>query len=259
MTCLVQLDRVTVKINKKVILQNVSLNLYKGECTAIVGSSGSGKSSLALTILGLLPLTAGKIFFHSSQTLPKAKLAQIIWQDIQGSLNPSLPVHSILSESLKIIGGYSNKDLKQAMHAVLQAVNLPLNILPIKPRKLSGGQQQRVAIAKALICHPELLICDEPLSALDSLNQSIILDLFHKIKHSTQSTLLFITHDIAAAYSLADRIVVLDDGMIVENSRKDEIFSNPQHNKTKKLLEAVPVFSLYKAYLSEETPQHALC
>lgn len=258
MACLLYLDRVTIQINHRTILQNISLRLNRGECTAIVGSSGSGKSSLALSILGLIPPYSGTITFYTPAGMHQAKRSQMIWQDIQGCLNPSLSVRNILAESLHIMGGYSSQEQLLAIHEVLQAVNLPLNVLNLKPKKLSGGQQQRIAIAKALICKPELLICDEPLSALDSLNQSIILDLFNHIKKTTSSTLLFITHDIAAAYALADRIIVLDEGKIVEDAEKKEIFSNPKHPQTQNLLEAIPSFSLYDAH-KEKNSQMALC
>lgn len=245
MTPLITLDHVTVTINRRVILNDISLTLNQGECVAIVGTSGSGKSSLALTILGLLPLTSGKVTFHTPPTTHKAQRSQIIWQDVQGSLNPSLSIHTILSEPLVIMGTASKSEREHAIERILQAVNLPSTILTMRPSQLSGGQQQRVAIAKALICNPLLLICDEPLSALDCLNQSIILKLFDHIKQTINSTFLFITHDIAATYTLADRVIVLDEGKIVEVATKEEIFSNPQHPKTIDLLDAVPAFSLY--------------
>lgn len=252
---LISLNHVSVHINKRAILKNIDLQLNQGECVAIVGASGSGKSSLALTILDLLPLHSGSIAFHVPASVHKAQKAQIIWQNIQGSLNPCLSIRSILLEPLLIIGNYSKQECEQAIEQILYAVNLSPSILSLRPGKLSGGQQQRLAIAKALICKPLLLICDEPLSALDSLNQSVILQLFHDIKQKTNCTFLFITHDIAATYTLADRVVVLDQGHIVEAATKQEIFANPQHPKTKDLLDAVPSFSLYSAESPQESPE----
>lgn len=241
MHTLLTIETLSLTIRKKTILNKVCLTLCRGECLAIVGASGSGKSSLALTILGLFQPTHGHITFVTSTHKPKAKAVQMIWQDVSSSLNPAMTVKDLILEPLKIIG---EECPQEKICHILHLVNLPSSFLHLKPHKLSGGQKQRVAIARALICEPELIICDEPLSSLDTRNQSLILDLFRTIKHHCSSTLLFITHDMSAAYYLADKIAVMEQGTIVETERTETIFSSPHHPATQQLLNAIPKFFL---------------
>ncbi|EPP35549.1 ABC transporter family protein [Chlamydia ibidis] len=243
MTYLLTIHDLSISIHKQPILRNISLKLKKGECLTVVGASGSGKSSLALSILGLIKADKGEINFHVHAT-PKAKAIQIVWQDVCSSLNPTMSVRDLISEPLNILGIRSKETQEKEIYKVLQLVNLPISILKLKPHKLSGGQKQRVAIAKALVCRPSLLICDEPISALDTLNQALILELFQTIKEKHQITLLFITHDMSAAYYMADSIAVLDKGQLVEYGDKEKIFSSPEHPKTQDLLDAIPLFSI---------------
>ncbi|MBQ8498361.1 ATP-binding cassette domain-containing protein, partial [Chlamydia sp.] len=154
-----------------------------------------------------------------------------------------MTVQEIIAEPLNILGVFSKSQQQEEIDYVLKLVNLPKSFLSLRPNKLSGGQRQRVAIAKALICKPELIICDEPLSALDTMNQSLILNLFQKIKNQYNNAFLFITHDMSAAYTLADRIAVMDCGSLVEVASKSEIFSSPKHVKTRELLDAIPSFT----------------
>ncbi|ANH78949.1 ABC transporter ATP-binding protein [Candidatus Chlamydia sanziniae] len=244
MTHLITIENLSLTIRKQKILNHINLKLKRGECLTLVGPSGSGKSSLALLILGLLKADTGTITFNLNSKTPRASLVQMIWQDIHSSLNPTMSTQNLIAEPLRVIGTYSKKEEKQQIYRVLELVNLPHTILNLKPYKLSGGQKQRVAIAKALVSNPKLLICDEPLSSLDTLNQSLILKLFQTIKQECNITLLFITHDMSAAYSIAETIAVLDKGLIVEHGPKEEIFSTPKHNKTQELLDAIPRFSL---------------
>ncbi|WP_284443468.1 ABC transporter ATP-binding protein [Chlamydia gallinacea] len=240
MTHLVTIEHLSLTMRKHVLLKDICLQLNKGECLAIVGSSGSGKSSLALTILGLLKPNTGTITFHVHPKMPKAKIVQMVWQDISSSLNPTMCVEELILEPLNILGIRS----KERLYQVLDLVHLPRSLLPLKPHQLSGGQKQCVAIAKALICEPNLLICDEPLSALDTLNRSLILERFQTIKQECKSTLLFITHDMSATYYLADTIAVMHQGMLVEYGPTKKIFQTPEHKKTQELLDAIPRFSL---------------
>ncbi|WP_366223894.1 ABC transporter ATP-binding protein [Chlamydia buteonis] len=244
MTNLITIKNLSISIRKQVILNDINLELKKGECLTVVGASGSGKSSLALAILGLMRPNEGTITFHVDPKTPKAKTVQIVWQDIHSSLNPTMSVEDLILEPLHIIGTYSKEKQKEKILSVLHLVNLPLSVLRLKPYKLSGGQKQRVAIAKALVCEPDLLICDEPISALDTLNQSLILELFQTIKQQCESTLLFITHDMSAAYYIADTIAVMDKGSLVEYAPREKIFMDPKHKKTQDLLDAIPLFSL---------------
>ncbi|ACZ33177.1 oligopeptide ABC transporter, ATP-binding protein OppF [Chlamydia pneumoniae LPCoLN] len=244
MTTLLSIKDLSLTIRGKKILNHINLNLIKGSCLTIVGPSGSGKSSLALTILDLLKPTTGTITFHMDPKIPRARKVQVIWQDIDSSLNPCMSIKGIISEPLNIIGTYSKAEQNKEIYNVLDLVNLPKSVLHLKPYKLSGGQKQRIAIAKALVSKPELLICDEPLSSLDTLNQSLILDLFQTIKKEYQNTLLFITHDMSAAYYIADTIAVMDQGSLVEHACREKIFSTPEHTTTQDLLDAIPIFSL---------------
>lgn len=246
MTHLVTIHHLSLTIRKRILLKDICLQLTKGECLAVVGSSGSGKSSLALAILGLIQPSQGTITFYSDPKTPKAKVIQMVWQDISSSLNPMMCVEELILEPLHILGIPS----KEKLYQVLDLVNLPQSFLPLKPYQLSGGQKQCVAIARALICEPDLLICDEPLSALDTLNRSHILELFQTIKREYKTTLIFITHDMSATYYLADSIAVMHQGRIVEYASKEKIFQTPQHIKTQELLDAIPRFSLeYTSYL----------
>ncbi|WP_201456990.1 ABC transporter ATP-binding protein [Chlamydia sp. 17-3921] len=244
MTDLVTLKNLSLSIRNQKILSNINLTLTRGECVTIVGASGSGKSTLALAILGLLKPSEGSIIFHQDVPKPKAQTVQMIWQDVHSSLNPTISIKDLISEPLRILKTYSKAEQQKEIFNTLELVNLPRTILDLKPHKLSGGQKQRVAIAKAIVCRPELLICDEPLSSLDTLNQSLILELFKKIQQEYKNTLLFITHDMSAAYYIADTIAVMDKGQIVEHAPKEQIFCSPLHEKTQELLDAIPLFSL---------------
>lgn len=244
MSTLVSIKDLSLTIRKQPILRNVHLEICRGECLTIVGASGSGKTSLALAILGLLPPDAqDSIDFHIPPKTPRTKAVQMIWQDVYSSLNPMMTVQEIIAEPLHIMGGLSKSQQQEEIAHVLKLVHLPKSFLSLRPNKLSGGQRQRVAIAKALVCKPELIICDEPLSALDTMNQKLILDLFQTIKNQYNNTFLFITHDMSAAYTLADKIAVMDRGYLVEIASKQEIFSSPKHIKTRELLDAIPAFT----------------
>ncbi len=225
-------------------MSNVCLTMFEGSCLALVGESGSGKSSLAMAIMGIIKPSSGNINFVNIHSLHKVESVQIIFQDIHASLNPSMTVEKIICEPLKILKKKSKKEIESRLFEALELVNLPRDIVYSIPSKLSGGQKQRVAIARAIITNPRLLICDEPLSSLDTPNQIIALELFKNIKEQRNHTILFITHDMPAAYSLADEIAVMHKGSVVERNVKEDLFQSPKHPHTKELLSSIPHFCL---------------
>ncbi|WP_213357641.1 ABC transporter ATP-binding protein [Chlamydiifrater phoenicopteri] len=227
------------------ILNNICLKVFQGSCLALVGESGSGKSSLAMAIMGIIKPSSGTInFANIPNSIHKVETVQIVFQDIHASLNPSMTVGKIICEPLKILQKKSKKEFQTLLFETLELVNLPRDIIHTIPSRLSGGQKQRVAIARAIITNPRLLICDEPLSSLDTPNQIMTLELFKNIKDQRNHTILFITHDMPAAYSLADQIAVMHKGSIVEIKDKEDLFRNPEHFHTKELMAAIPQFCL---------------
>lgn len=217
-------------------VRDVSFQIKKGETLAVVGGSGCGKSTLARLMTGLLPLDEGELLWDGQplQTfspLERAHRIQMIFQDPFASLNPKLSVGTQLRE---VVHGDTNPA------SLLQAVGLPADTLAHYPFQFSGGQRQRIAIARALAMKPALLIADEPLSALDVTIQAQILDLFKELKATYGLTILFITHDLAVADHFADRLLVLQNGRVIEEGLTASVLKNPQHPYTQALLEAVP-------------------
>jgi ABC-type glutathione transport system ATPase component len=221
-------------------LTDVSFALEKSEILAIVGGSGCGKSTLAKILTGLLSSDAGEILWEGRaltdfSRLERARKIQMIFQDPYASLNPKLTVGSQIREVLRLMGASS----EQAV-TLLESVGLHADVLNHYPFQFSGGQRQRVAIARALAMNPELLVADEPLSALDVTTQAQILDLLTRLKASRNLTVLFITHDLAVASQVADRIIVLHEGAIVEEGTASAVLGSPRHPYTQALLNAVP-------------------
>ncbi len=238
-------------------LWNVSLDLHAGDVLALVGGSGSGKSTLAKIVAGLLSADSGTILWedHPLQNfsrLERAHHIQMIFQDPYASLNPKLSVGTQLAEVVRISNFGSrisdlnpksevrNPRLQERCIELLKSVGLSADALSHYPFQFSGGQRQRIAIARALAMQPELLIADEPLSALDVTTQVQILDLFEQLKKEFRLTVLFITHDLAIARRFSDRVVVLQDGQVVEEGSASAVLKVPKHPYTKALLEAIP-------------------
>ena len=244
-------------------LRDVSFTLNRSETLAIVGGSGCGKSTLARIITGLLAPDAGEVLWEgtalsSLSRIDRAHRVQMVFQDPYASLNPKLSMGTQLREVLKAAkpsltptlslegrGKAGPKGQARVRDAVelLESVGLSADVLQHYPFQFSGGQRQRIAIARALAMGPELLIADEPLSALDVTTQAQILALFGRLKASFGLTLLFITHDLAIAEEIADRVVVLQEGQVVEEGPASVVLSTPAHPYTRALLEAVPKVS----------------
>ena len=213
------------------ILKDVSLELHEGEVLGIVGESGSGKSTLAKCILGMVTDTEGQLIL-------RAQRPQMVFQDPYGSLNPAKTVGWILEEPLRVIGVRDKAQRRARVLEMLKLVGLSPEHYDRRPAQLSGGQGQRVSIAGALIQGSRFIILDEPVSALDVTLQAQILRLLAYLKEHLGLSYLFISHDLAVVYQLCDRVAVLYQGRVVEQGTVDEVYDNPRHDYTKKLLAA---------------------
>lgn len=227
-------------------VRDVSLSLMAGESLAIVGESGSGKSTLLKILLGLIPATSGQTRFDGREVSSKPSDSQlwlrratgVVFQDPFTSLDPRMTIAQILREpleALQIAGDH------EAMVAeILDRVDLPASSLPRYPHEFSGGQRQRIALCRALIHRPVLLVGDEPVSALDVLVRNQILDVLTDLRAELNLTMLTVTHDLSVVHAIADRVIVMRSGEIVESGSVSEILFTPQHPYTRQLVAAVP-------------------
>ena len=230
------------------ILHGVSLDVRAGETVGLVGESGSGKSTLGRAALGLAPVTGGTITLdgediaHASRARRRALAVdlQAIFQDPYSSLSPSLTVGDTLAEPLRA-RGIGAKEAARKVRDLLDLVHLPADAAHRLPREFSGGQRQRVAIARAVALEPRLIVCDEPVSALDLTTQARILDLLLEVQARTGVAYLFVSHDLNVVRVLCHRVAVMRAGEIVEWGDGDTVTSNPSHPYTRRLLLASPV------------------
>ncbi|QGN32979.1 ABC transporter ATP-binding protein [Microlunatus sp. Gsoil 973] len=226
---------------------DVDLEIGQDEAVAVVGQSGSGKSTLARLLMGLIDATSGTVSYrgrdlHSagSSTMRQFRRSvQMVFQNPYGSLLPHLSVVANVAEPLRLHRVAGSRGRTERARELLDLVGIPADLQEHYPRQLSGGQQQRVAIARALALDPAVLVCDEPTSALDVSIQAEILDLLSGLRERLGLSLLFVTHNLAVAQRLCDRIVVMADGLIVEMAPTEELFTRPGHPYTKALLSAV--------------------
>ena len=236
----------------RLLVSNVSLTLSAGKTTCIVGESGSGKSLTALSIMGLLSSqlqAQGSIQFQGKeltkldnkalQSIRGAKIG-MIFQEPMTSLNPVLTVGYQIGESLTAHLGLKGSGLKLRIESLLQQVGIPIERADSYPDELSGGQRQRVMIAMSIACEPALLIADEPTTALDVTVQAQILQLLDELKTRMNMAMLFITHDFGVVADIADDVIVMFRGEIVETGSKKDVLNNPKHPYTKALLACVP-------------------
>ncbi|MFJ6453891.1 ATP-binding cassette domain-containing protein [Paenarthrobacter sp. NPDC091669] len=229
-------------------LQGVSLDIKAGETLGLVGESGSGKSTIGRAVLGLAPVTGGDIRFDGRSITKLAKKErralssdiQVVFQDPYTSLNPSMTISDILSEPMQV-SGTSKVDAQRRVRELLDVVNLPSNSSARYPREFSGGQRQRIAIARSLCRNPKLIVCDEPVSALDLSTQARVLQLFSDIQEQTGVSLLFVTHDLDVVRHISERVAVMRRGEIVETGITERVIANPHHAYTKALLLASPI------------------
>jgi peptide/nickel transport system ATP-binding protein len=229
-------------------LHSVSINIAQGETLGLVGESGSGKTTLGRAILGLAPVSAGTIEFlgddishvNRKKRRELSRDMQVVFQDPYTSLNPSMEVGQILAEPLQIQGMEASA-AKKRIAELLDQVGLPTDALQRLPREFSGGQRQRVAIARALALAPKLIVCDEPVSALDLTTQARILDLFLQIQKDTGVSYLFVSHDLDVVRHISHRVAVMYKGEIVEQGAASKVTVKPEHPYTQRLLMASPV------------------
>jgi len=229
-------------------VDGVSLAVLRGETLALVGESGSGKTTLARLMLGLTPVTAGTISFdgHVLSRIDGKDLRalrrrmQIIYQNPYSSLDPRWTVAQVVEEPLRVHRVGSRAERHARARELLEHVALPATMLKRKRSELSGGQCQRVAIARALALGPDLLVCDEPVSALDVTVQDQILRLLARLQQELGLTMLFISHDLAVVRQIADRVAVMSNGTLVELQQTEALFESPQHLYTRQLLDAIP-------------------
>jgi oligopeptide transport system ATP-binding protein len=227
----------------------VSFDIRAGETLGLVGESGSGKSTTGYTIIQLLKPTSGSVRFEDTEltTLGRAEIRrlrremQIVFQDPYSSLNPRMTVGDIVSEPLVVHGIGSRRDRTARVRELLDVVGFNPSYTNRYPHEFSGGQRQRIGIARALALNPKLIICDEPVSALDVSIQAQIINLLKDLQHDFGLTYLFIAHDLAVVRSMSDRIAVMNRGQIVEIGPAEEVYTNPREDYTKALLSAVPI------------------
>lgn len=229
-------------------LNHVSLDIRAGECLGLVGESGSGKTTLGRAILGLAPVSLGAIRYDGRditrvprrQRRALSTQIQVVFQDPYTSLNPSMTIEDILSEPLIAAGG-AGRAARARVAALLDDVGLPKDAASRFPREFSGGQRQRVAIARALALDPRLIVCDEPVSALDLSTQARVLELLVDLQEKSGVAYLFISHDLEVVRHVSHRVAVMYRGEIVETGDTSEVTSSPKHSYTERLLLAAPI------------------
>ena len=230
-------------------VDGISFQVERGETLGLVGESGSGKSTACRAVLQLIEPTSGSIKFEGReiaglgrrQMAPLRREMQMIFQDPYASLNPRKRVGQIVGDPLKRQGVASGSDLRRQVQELLERVGLSSEHYNRYPHEFSGGQRQRIGIARALALKPKLVICDEPVSALDVSIQAQIVNLLDDLQDELGLAYLFVAHDIGVVRHIADRIAVMNEGKIVEQGSADQVCEQPTHEYTKKLLAAVPI------------------
>ncbi len=248
-TPVVSIRNVDAAYGKVPVLHDVSFDMHEGRTVAVVGESGSGKSTTARCITGLLPPTSGEILFDG-QPLPsdyrkrnkdQLRQAQMIYQMADTALNPRVSVGNIIARPVQFYSGLSGKELRKRVDHLMDQIELPADQYYNRlPSELSGGQKQRIGIARALAADPKFIICDEVTSALDQLVAEGILRLLARLQDELSLSYMFITHDLATVRAIADEVVVMKDGRVVEQGPKQEMFQPPHHPYTDLLLSSVP-------------------
>jgi peptide/nickel transport system ATP-binding protein len=231
-----------------VAADDVSFSLAGGECVALVGESGSGKTTIARCVAGLHPPAAGWILLGGVELAGKARKRereqrrriQIVFQNPYDSLNPRHRVADAVARPARVLRDLTQREAESEVAQLLERVRLPARIARRFPGELSGGERQRVAIARALAAHPDVLICDEVTSALDVSVQAAVLEVLSELRSELGLSLLFISHDLGVVASVADRVLVLERGVVCEAGPVGKILQSPEHPYTRQLIEAAP-------------------
>lgn len=239
----------TVSFGAVQVLKSVNIDIRPGETVGLVGESGSGKSTIGRAILGIGPVTSGSIRFDGQELAgrapsargPQARRIQAVFQDPYSSLNPSLTIEQMLVEPLVVRRMCTLAEAKGRVRQLLDQVAMPADTLHRYAREFSGGQRQRIAIARALALEPKLIVCDEPVSALDLSTQAKVMDLFIDIQERTGVAYLFVSHDLGVVRQISHRVAVIRSGEIVEFGPCAQVTSQPAHPYTRKLQLAAPI------------------
>jgi len=238
-------------------LKEVDFKLMAGECTALVGESGSGKTTLAMSLLNLLQPSSGEIYFEGQQISRSRARAlkdarrniSVVFQNPYSSLNPRMRVSEIVAEPLRVLSDMSEEAVLDRVRESLESVGLSKEHMRRYPHAFSGGQRQRIAIARALVLEPKLIILDEPTAALDVSVQAQVVELLNDLRARKKVAFLFITHDLALVERLANRVLVLYKGEIIERGDVRAVFANPTHAYTEELLRSAPRFESFQKNL----------
>lgn len=232
-------------------VDDVNFQIFKGETFGLVGESGCGKTTTGRTIIRLYKPTSGEVWFNGAridgqlnkeETRAVTSKMQMIFQDPVASLNPRMTVEEIIAEGAKINGIFHSKEeLKENVKKMLELVGLTSEHATRYPHEFSGGQRQRICIARALITKPDLIIADEPISALDVSIQAQVLNLLNDLRHELGLTILFIAHDLSVVKYFSERVAVMNRGRIVEMAPSELLYQNPVHPYTRSLLSAIPI------------------
>ena len=245
----ISIENVTASYGKVPVLKSVSLDFYKGRTVAVVGESGSGKSTTARVITGLLKPSEGRVLFNGKElshdyrarTKDQLRQIQMIYQMADTALNSKQRIREIIGRPVEFYLGLKGKALNERIRALLSEIELePDQYIDRFPMELSGGQKQRIGIARALAAEPDFIICDEVTSALDQLVAEGILKLLKKVQDSIGLGYMFITHDLATVKAIADEVVVMQQGEVIESGQKEVMFIPPHHEYTRLLLSSIP-------------------
>jgi peptide/nickel transport system ATP-binding protein len=234
-----------------VAAEDVSFTIERGKCVALVGESGSGKTTIARTIVGLHGVDAGEIRLRGEalplsirkRSVEQRRRIQIVFQNPADSLNPRHTIRETVARPVTLLRGLSAKESAAEVDRILDLVRLPRRVAGCYPRELSGGERQRVGIARALVAQPDVLVCDEVTSALDVSVQAAVLELLDGLRYELGLGLLFITHDLGVVATLADHVMVLEQGRVAESGPADALLSGAQHPYTQRLLASAPSIS----------------